>query len=259
MKQLLKNIIGESQKMPMKWMHYLMLIFLFGLAFILPAYGLREQARQSSAHVQEKESTEEDKTPSGKEKGTIVIDAGHGGFDGGMVGSSGISEKVLNLVYARKLEALLTEQGYRVVQTRTTEDGLYDEDQTHKKAQDMQRRCAIIEKEQPLLTVSIHQNSYPDASVCGPQVFYYEQSEEGEHLATCIQNCLNAVEGVLRQRVQKENSSYYILKRSASVTVIVECGFLTNAAEEAMLQDEKYQDKIVQAICDGVVEYLEKG
>lgn len=259
MKPLIKNIIEESKKTPMKWMNYLMLIFLFGFAFILPAYGLREQTRQSSAQVGDEQNTEEGKGKSEKEKGTIVIDAGHGGFDGGMVGSSGITEKVLNLVYARKLEALLTEQGYHVVQTRTTEDGLYDEDQTHKKAQDMQRRCAIIEEEQPLLTVSIHQNSYPDAFVCGPQVFYYEQSKEGENLAACIQNCLNAVDGVPKQRVQKGNSTYYILRCSASVTVIVECGFLTNAAEEALLQDEKYQDKIVQAICDGVLEYLKKG
>lgn len=203
--------------------------------------------------------------PSGEEnnaaaaKGTIVIDAGHGGDDPGMIGASGINEKVLNLVYAKKLEALLTEAGYQVVQTRDSEEGLYDADQIHKKAQDMQRRCAIIQEAQPLVTVSIHQNSYPqDSSVCGPQVFYYEQSQEGKDLAACIQNSLNQELEVARPREQKGNSSYYILKRSASTTVIVECGFLTNPQEEAKLQEEAYQDQVAQAICDGVLAYLQK-
>lgn len=177
-----------------------------------------------------------------------------------MTGASGITEKELNLVYAKKLESLLTKAGYRVVQTRTTEAGLYDEGETHKKAQDMQRRCAVIEQEKPLLAVSIHQNSYPqDTSVCGPQVFYYEHSADGEGLAACIQNCINEQLAVQRPRVQKGNASYYILKRSASTTVIVECGFLTNPEEEAKLQEEEYQDKMVQAICDGILQYLGQG
>lgn len=279
-KQLIKAFIQEAKQNPAKPLQYFMLVSLFGLAFLLPAYGIRRQAQETAAiagqeRMQEeveagKENPEEPRQQSGTVqeeergdgaqnlKGTIVLDAGHGGFDGGMVGSSGISEKELNLVYARKLEALLTEAGYRVVQTRETEDGLYDPDQDNKKAQDMQRRCAIIAQEQPLVTISIHQNSYPgDASVCGPQVFYFEQSQEGERLAAAIQKHMNAMPDVMKQRVQKGNSTYYILKRSASTTVIVECGFLTNAREEALLQTEGYQDQVVKAICDGIVEYLE--
>lgn len=279
-KQLIKAFIQEAKQNPAKPLQYFMLVSLLGLAFLLPAYGIRRQAQETAAiagqeRMQEEveageEHPEEPRQQSGTVqeeergdgaqnlKGTIVLDAGHGGFDGGMVGSSGISEKELNLVYARKLEALLTEAGYRVVQTRETEDGLYDPDQDNKKAQDMQRRCAIIAQEQPLVTISIHQNSYPgDASVCGPQVFYFEQSQEGERLAAAIQKHMNAMPDVMKQRVQKGNSTYYILKRSASTTVIVECGFLTNAREEALLQTEGYQDQVVKAICDGIVEYLE--
>lgn len=220
-----------------KIFQYVMLVVLFSLAFILPVYAVKEQAKESA--------------------GKIVIDAGHGGFDPGMTGSSGINEKVLNLVYARKLQALLEKEGFRVIQTRETEDGLYDADQPHKKAQDMQRRCAVIQEEQPLLTVSIHQNSYSDPSVCGPQVFYYEHSTEGERLAACIQEQLNEQLAVSKPRVQKANGSYYILKRSASVTVIVECGFLSNPEEEAKLQEEAYQDQVVKAICDGVCIWVE--
>lgn len=245
----------------LKIIQYLMLVVLFGVAFILPAYGVTRQARESAGTRVEDgtENTGETGSGEGAEgKGTIVLDAGHGGDDPGMIGTSGISEKVLNLVYAKKLEALLTDAGYRVVQTRTTEDGLYDADELHKKAQDMQRRVAVIEQEQPLLTVSIHQNSYPqDSAVCGPQVFYYEHSTEGERLAESIQTCVNEQLEIARPRVHKGNASYYILKRSASTTVIVECGFLTNPAEEAKLQEEEYQDRMVQAICDGVLRYLE--
>lgn len=235
-------------------MQYVMLVVLFMAAVILPVYGGRQEAQESSG----KQETQESQGQQASEKGTIVLDAGHGGFDPGMTGASGITEKELNLVYAKKLETLLTEAGYRVVQTRTTQEGLYDENETHKKAQDMQRRCAVIEQEKPLITVSIHQNSYPqDASVCGPQVFYFEQSAEGKRLAECIQDSMNAQLAVERPRVAKGNASYYILKRSASTTVIVECGFLTNAAEEAKLQEEEYQDRMVQAICDGILDYLE--
>jgi N-acetylmuramoyl-L-alanine amidase len=218
-----------------------------------------ENSSASENNGTSKNSSGTDGTANGETLGTIVLDAGHGGSDPGMVGESGISEKVLNLIYAQKLEVLLQQAGYRVVQTRETEAGLYDADETNKKAQDMQRRCAIIEQEQPLLTVSIHQNSYPqDTSVCGPQVFYYEHSTEGEHLADCIQTCMNEQLEVARPRTQKGNASYYILKRSASTTVIVECGFLTTPAEEAMLQDETYQDRLVQAVCDGILQYLEE-
>ena len=192
----------------------------------------------------------------GDGKGTIVLDPGHGGDDPGMIGGSGINEKVLNLVYAKKLAKLLGDAGYRVVMTRTTEDGLYDADASHKKAQDMQRRVAVIAQEQPLLTVSIHQNSYQDPAVCGPQVFYYENSGEGEKLAKEIQDSLNTGLAVARPRVQKGNATYYILKRSESTTVIVECGFLSNPEEEAKLQQEDYQDQVVQAVFEGIMRYL---
>lgn len=251
-------------------MTYLMLFILFGAAFLLPAYAVGQQKRESAA--EEQRMKQEQQTSADTEqaekflndneraeswKGTIVLDPGHGGLDNGMVGNTGVSEKQLNLVYAKKLAALLEEEGFRVVLTRTTEDGLYDADTANKKAQDMQRRCAVIEKEQPLLTVSIHQNSYPaDPAVRGPQVFYYEHSAEGEALAVCIQKCMNEQLAVKRPRTQKANDSYYILKRSVGVTVLVEVGFLTNPEEERLLQDEVYQEKAVQAICEGILKYI---
>lgn len=252
----------------LKIVQYIMLAVLFAVAVVLPAYGgkmrvqesaeIRESGVQTGDNQTQSTQSESDTQPgTGSEQATIVLDAGHGGIDPGMTGASGVAERELNLIYAKKLQVLLEEAGYRVVQTRETQDGLYDEGETNKKAQDMQRRCAVIEQEQPLLTVSIHQNSYPnDSSVRGPQVFYYENSAEGERLAACIQSCMNEQLDAARSREPKGNGSYYILKRSASTTVIVECGFLSNPDEDQLLQQEDYQNRVVRAICDGVLEYL---
>lgn len=120
----------------------------------------------------------------------------------------------------------------------------------------MQRRCEMIAEYEPLLTVSIHQNSYPDASVKGPQVFYYEDSVEGEKLAVCIQEQLNEQLEIERPRVPKGNTSYYLLKKSKGILNIVECGFLTNPEEAKLLTEEAYQKKVAQAVAEGIGEYV---
>lgn len=261
--KIAEKMKSMNQETGMKLLQYLMLCVLLYLCWILPRVGVEKKVQESTGRqeIRQEDGTEQpdagqnDKTG---QAGVIVLDAGHGGDDPGMTGSSGITEKALNLIYAKKLEALLTEAGYQVVQTRPTEEGLYQPGDSNKKARDMQKRVAIIAEAKPLLTISIHQNSYPaDNSVCGPQVFYYEHSAEGEKLASCIQESLNTELSISRPRVHKGNTSYYILKRSESTTVIVECGFLTNPEEEARLQEEAYQDQVVQAIFDGAMKYLE--
>ena len=108
------------------------------------------------------------------------------------------------------------------------------------------------------LSVSIHQNSYHDPSVKGPQVFYYETSGEGKELAADLQESLNTTLEVERPREIKGNTSYYLLKRSKGVLVIAECGFLTNPDEADLLQTEEYQEKVADALTDGIVTYLRK-
>lgn len=190
-------------------------------------------------------------------KGVIVVDAGHGGVDPGMVGINGLEEKGINLAIAEKLKGRLEEAGCRVVMTREDDKGLYEEGTENKKAQDMQNRCAVIAREKPLLTVSIHQNSYSDSQVKGPQVFYFEHSAEGQKLALCIQEQLNSQLGIERPRQAKGNTTYYLLKRSEGVLNIVECGFLTNPEEAGKLQDEVYQEQVAAAITDGILQYLD--
>ncbi len=186
----------------------------------------------------------------------IVVDAGHGGDDPGKIGINGTLEKDINLTIAHKLKVLLESQGYEVVMTRSTGDGLYQPGTKNMKVEDMQNRCRIITEAMPVFTVSIHQNSYPEEYVKGAQVFYYGQSEEGEKLAKKIQSSLAAHLDPENHRAEKANESYYLLKKTPTPTVIVECGFLSNSSEAELLNTEDYQDKVAWAVMIGILQYL---
>ena len=186
----------------------------------------------------------------------VVVDAGHGGDDPGKIGINGAPEKDINLQIAQKLKKYLEAEDVEVVLTRETEDGLYDAHASNKKVQDMKRRIEIIEKTDPVLTVSIHQNSYPEEYVHGAQVFYYTDSKEGEKLALCMQAALVAGLDPANHRKAKGNKTYYMLKKTDAVLVICECGFLSNPEEEALLNTKEYQKKVADALCDGVLTYL---
>ena len=186
----------------------------------------------------------------------VVIDAGHGGDDPGKIGINGAKEKDVNLSIARRVKDYLEKEDIRVVMTRETEDGLYDADASHKKVQDMKRRIAIIEETAPDLTVSIHQNSYPEEYVHGAQVFYYEGSVEGQELADKIQKRLIEGADPENKRQIKANSSYYLLKKTKIPIVIVECGFLSNRTEAEALCSDEYQDRIAWEITLGILQYL---
>ena len=186
----------------------------------------------------------------------ILVDAGHGGSDPGMIGVGGLEEKGINLSISLLLRDTLEKSGYSVIMTREEDKGLYDSSAANKKAQDMQRRIAMIREYAPVLSVSIHQNSYQDEGVHGPQVFYYESSVEGKKLAEAVQSSLNNQLEVDRPREVKGNTSYYLLKRSSGILVIVECGFLTNPEEAQKLQTKEYQEKVAAAVSEGIRTYL---
>ena len=157
-----------------------------------------------------------------------------------------------------KLREILEKKGFREIMTREEDKGLYDEESRNQKAQDMQRRIALVKECKPVLCISIHQNSYQDSAVYGPQVFYYEDSVQGKSLAELIQEKLNTRLDVKRPRVAKGNKTYYLLKRSESVLNIVECGFLTNPQEAELLQTDEYQLKVADAISEGIDAYFSK-
>ena len=189
-------------------------------------------------------------------KKTVVIDPGHGGADPGKIGVNDAKEKDINLQIAMRLKSLLEAQDVEVVMTRTDEGGLYDENASNKKVQDMKRRIAIIEEAQPEAVVSIHQNSYHEEYVHGAQVFYYDGSKTGKELAELIQKRFVISVDPENKREAKGNSSYYLLKKTSRPIVIVECGFLSNQAEAEMLNTSEYQEKAAWAIHMGVLQYL---
>lgn len=180
----------------------------------------------------------------------------HGGDDPGKIGINKEKEKDINLKIAKELKKLLEKEGIKVVMTRTDDAGLYQQSSNNKKVEDMRRRCEIISKAKPVFTVSIHQNSYPEESVKGAQVFYYGQSQEGKKLAETLQKSLVAQLDPQNHREVKANESYYLLRKTESPTVIVECGFLSNSEEAELLATEEYQKKVAEAVKAGIMECL---
>lgn len=218
-----------------------------GVCLIVSAFFL---ARQGAVYVQNVKAAEKEIC--------IVIDAGHGGIDPGKIGINNAKEKDINLTIALQLKKLLEQKNIKVVLTRDSDAGLYTEDCTNKKAADMQNRCQIITDAHPVFTVSLHQNSYTTPDIKGAQVFYYGQSTGGEKLAKILQKSLISRVDPENKREAKANESYYLLKKTPTPTVIVECGFLSNQEEAEQLLDADYQSKLVRAIYMGIVEYLEE-
>ena len=187
----------------------------------------------------------------------VVIDPGHGGNDPGGIGVSGVLEKDVNLSVALFLKANLESQGMEVIMTRDTDKALYSsESSTNKKKEDLAKRIEIITETNPDFVLCIHQNIFTDAKYSGAQVFYYQESEESARLAACLQAQLIAGVDPDNTRVPKSNMNYYMLKNSPVPIVIVDCGFLTNAEEEAKLGTEEYQRKLAWNIYLGTMQYL---
>ena len=189
-------------------------------------------------------------------KYTVVIDAGHGGFDPGKVGIDGSLEKDINLSIALKLRQLLTQNDVKVIMTRETDTALFEESDTNKKKADMKNRRNQIMTYQPDIAVSIHQNSFPSEAQKGAQVFYYVHSKESEQLAKLLQAQLIETLDPNNHRTYKSNDSYYLLKGATCPMVIVECGFLSNFEEASKLNSDEYQNQIAWAIHLGILKYL---
>lgn len=156
---------------------------------------------------------------------------------------------------AQMLKQFLQAEGITVIMTRENDEGLYDENASNKKVQDMKRRLEIIEEADPVLVVSVHQNSYHEEYVKGAQVFYYETSETSKRLARVLQEQLRQLEPE-NNRKSKGNDSYFLLKKTSKPIVIVECGFLSNYEEAEKLSTELYQEKLAWNIHMGIMKYL---
>ncbi len=184
---------------------------------------------------------------------TIVLDAGHGGFDIGTHGiATGVPESEVNLQIAKLLQNKLEEEGVDVVMTREGEDAI-----AGTKEEDMQKRADIIRAAKADIMISIHQNRYGDSDVYGPQVFYLMKQSKAETLAQYMQEALNNGLEIKKPRVPK-NGEYKILRPGTGPSIIIECGFLSNPREDKLLQDPDYQKKLVSAIIAGLKGFAEK-
>ncbi len=182
-------------------------------------------------------------------KYTVVVDAGHGGPDGGAVGVHGTVEAGLNLTVAQLLKAELERRGVTVIMTRETVDALGDT----KKA-DMAARGRIIAMPEADVVVSVHMNKFTDCSVHGSMAYYMQGSDEGGILAQCVIDAVTDITG--QGRRDANPGDYFVLRKGAAPSVLVECGFLSNSEDEAKLTDEAYQRLLAKGIADGVCAYL---
>ena len=186
----------------------------------------------------------------------VVLDAGHGGVDGGVNGVlTGVKESELNLKVVKKIERYLISAGFKVVLTRSSDAGLYGVATKNRKKKDMQKRKEIIENANPTLVVSIHMNKYSLQSRRGAQVFYKKGDENCRALAAKIQNALNDMPSSTRD-CSILTGDYFVLNCNNFPSVLIECGFLSNPEDEALLISETYQDELSYTIFKGIVEYL---
>ena len=210
----------------------------------------------STEHLLSTEDTTEE-SQNKKNYPALVLDAGHGGFDPGKVGVNGALEKDINLSIVKKLQALLEKEGFTVYLTRDKDTLLAPINSTSKKKDDMIARIELIQKINPFFTISIHQNSFTDSSTSGPQVFYYKDSEKSATMAQVIQDVLNTQLAPTKNRAPQSNTNYYLLTRTPTPTVIVECGFLSNPTEADLLTQDEYQSRVANSIFLGILSYYQ--
>jgi len=180
----------------------------------------------------------------------IVLDAGHGGWDPGMVAGK-VEEKHINLSIAQKLQTFLEQGGATVIITR-----IDDSDLARNKSGDMNARRLIANTSHADIFVSIHQNAYASSSVKGAQVFFFNESDNSQKLATHVQDRIKEFVDSGNKFKPKANSNYYVLKQTEMPAVLVECGFLTNYNERQRLNSEEYQEKVAWGIYLGIVDYF---
>lgn len=194
-----------------------------------------------------------------KERQVIILDAGHGGFDGGAVAPDGTVEKDINLKIALTLQGFLKQGGFEVLMTResdvSTDDVETDKIATRKKS-DLKNRLGLMKDNPDAIFVSIHLNKFTTSAANGSQVFYSAEREESKVLGDCIQKSIVKLLQPENTRVNKQaTSSTYLLYNATVPAVLVECGFLSNSAELKRLKDEEYQKKMAFSIFCGITSF----
>ncbi len=224
------------------------LLFLSILMAIL--FGVAEKTRRKS------ELDVVNRTPSSLYK-TVILDAGHGGEDGGASSADGLLEKDLNLALALTMRDILVANGVNVILTRDTDTLLYDRNvdfHGRKKMLDMSARLKIAADAPDALFVSLHMNTYPHPSCQGVQVWYSENNDASFEIAKTIHSTTQELLQPENDRpVKRSGSSIYLLHHLECPAVLVECGFLSSPEEAALLGSESYRQQLALTLCMGIL------
>ena len=187
----------------------------------------------------------------------IVIDAGHGAPDGGAVSCTGVHESGINLEISRRLDDLLHLLGYDTKMLRTGNNSVYTEGETigQKKVSDLKERVRLVNEQENAILLSIHQNHYSDSRYSGAQMFY-AQTTGSQDLAKVLQQSFVTHLNPGSHRQAKRSQGIYLMEHVDKTAVLVECGFISNPAEEAKLRSHEYQKKICCVIASALSNYL---
>lgn len=191
---------------------------------------------------------------------TVIIDAGHGGFDGGASAADGTVEKDINLLIATKTAQMLRLNGFNVIMTRDSDTGTEDDESqaiAKRKKSDLSNRLQLMKDNPDAIFVSIHLNKFTTSAANGAQVFYTKNYKEAYSLAQSVQQSITTLIQPENTRVVKQGTdSTYLLKNAAVPAIIVECGFLSNKTELEKLKSDDYQSQMSFAIMGGIIDYL---
>ena len=191
-----------------------------------------------------------------KHRNTVVIDAGHGKPDGGTTSCTGVTEDVINLDIALRLDDLMHLLGIDTLMVRKDEQSIYSEGESiaKKKISDLKNRVNLVNNTENAILISIHQNYFPDSKYSGAQVFCINQ--ESKKLANMLQGEFIRTLNENSRRQVKNGKGIYLLEHTSCIGVLVECGFLSNPNEENLLRSDAYQKNICCVIASSLSTYL---
>lgn len=228
----------------------LLQIFAFFLIFVLLTYGVARAFSVKNRFTSNAEPTATYTRP------VFILDAGHGGMDGGAVGADGTLEKDLNLSITRHIDTILRSAGVKTILTRDTDEMLSLGDSKRKKMQDLRARLNFAKANPGAIFVSVHMNNFTQSKYSGLQVYYSPNSTGSELLAVTVQNFTKLYLQPQNDRLCKPaNSAIYLMHRMENIGVLVECGFLSNENELALLKTDAYQKQLAFVLSCSLLEY----
>lgn len=251
----MKICVSDKKRfLPRYFIFCILLSFLLFLFFIFTSYSNQKSGLPSDMSDLMTENT--------KNENIVIIDAGHGGEDCGAVGENGIYEKDINLSIAQTLSDMLQAHGIKTVMTRNEDILLYDKNSDHhgqKKVQDLATRRKIAQSYESAIFVSIHMNAFPESKYSGLQVYYSANDPTSKELAQRVQDITRTLIAPDNNRkIKQAGSNIYLLDRLTQPAVLIECGFLSNPEECALLSSEEYREKMAFSIYFAIISHFKK-